>query len=96
MDYKLIGFRRQQGKFVDKDTGAVIEYDNVLFQCTHKPIEEGIIGEQCSDFKIPSRFIEDKLSGEYIVLKNMIGKNVIFDSVPSGRSIKYVDILEVK
>ena len=95
MDYKLIGFRRQKGTFTNQETGQVIDYDNVIFQAVHKPIAPGVIGEQCSDFKVPARFLEDRLKGDCIELKQLIGKNVVFDSVPYGRSVQYVDILEV-
>ncbi len=95
MNYKLVGFQHQKGKFVDRETGAVIDYDNIVFYTIHDPILDNFYGQQCSQFKIAARFLTEDIEKDYAGLKRLLGKYVTFESVPAGKVVRYVDILEV-
>lgn len=88
MTYNLIGFRHVFGEFTNKESGEVIPYDNMVFQVSHKPIAEECYGEQVSEIKIQTKYIDDPVS----VLETFIGKKVVFDFVPAGKTVRYTGI----
>lgn len=79
MNYKVHGIRFAKGDFTDRQTGSVIAYDNVVFNCTYPAVDDYTLGDSVIEVKI-KRLL---LPGSDQDLKQLIGKEVIFNIMPT-------------
>lgn len=79
MKYRVHGIRFAKGNFTDRGSGVVIEYDNIVFNCTHPSTDDQTVGDSVIEVKIKRSLI----GASDHELKQLIGKDVIFDIMPT-------------
>lgn len=79
MKYKVHGIRFAKGNFTDRSTGSVIDYDNIVFNCTHPTTDDQTVGDSVIEVKIKRSLLPASDSE----LKQLIGKDVIFEIQPT-------------
>lgn len=85
MKYRVHGLRFAKGNFTDRSTGAVIDYDNIVFNCTHPATDDQTVGDSVIEVKIKRSLLT--VSDQE--LKQLVGKDVMFDIMPTkqGRAV---------
>ena len=69
---KVVGLENRKGEFTDKETGAVVPYDNVLLHCVNvdpSPFQKiGLIcGTRVCEIKLKNKFSELVYVGDFPV-----------------------------
>ena len=73
--FKLVGYERKQGSFVNKETGEKVEYDNIDLFCVADAAEKpGVVGMFCDSY--PAKADKLKITGAKS-LDELINKPVI-------------------
>ena len=73
--FKLVGYERKQGSFVNKETGEKVEYDNYdLFYVADAAEKPGVVGMFCDC--VPAKADKLKITGAKS-LDELINKPVI-------------------
>lgn len=88
MKYECVGVSFKKGQFTNHDTGLLIDYNNVIFNCIYDSIDKYTIGKSMLSVKI-KRSLLDYDDNE---IKQFIGRKVTFDVVPSGKDFIFVGI----
>ena len=73
--FKLVGYERKQGSFVNKETGEKVEYDNYDLFCVADAAEKpGVVGMFCDSY--PAKADKLKITGAKS-LDELINKPVV-------------------
>lgn len=86
MNYKIVGVRLSRGNFTNRDTGESFDYNNVVFNVTYPAVDDHTVGDSVSEIKIKRSLLTENDSD----LRSLVGKNVLFDTVPgAGGRVTY-------
>lgn len=79
MIYKIQGIRFAKGEFTDRQTGSVIEYDNIVFNCTYPAVDDYTVGDSVIEVKIKRSLLKANDNE----LRTLVGEEVMFDMMPT-------------
>lgn len=86
MNYNVVGIRLSRGNFTNRETGESFDYNNVVFNVTYPSLDDHTVGDSVSEIKIKRSLLTES----DLELRSLVGKKVIFDTVPgAGGRVNY-------